>query len=683
MRRLALFALLAAPAAAQDAETIIVTGRALPAPAGAAAYGSVTLDRARLTGDSSGRLEGALRDVAGFQQFRRTDSRAANPTSQGATLRGLGGNAASRALVLLDGVPVADPFAGYIPWSALTPDRLAAARVTRGGGAGPFGAGAVGGTIELFSAGPGDAPHAAASLTGGSRDAIEAAAGVAGDLGGGYGSLSGRFERGDGYLLIPEAQRGAADVPSRYRQWSVAARGIAPVGGDGELQARALLFDDNRLRGLAGTASSQGGADASVRLVMRGALPLEAVAYVQTRRFRSGFVSVDAARSVATPTLDQYNTPATGIGGKIELRPRLGAAHELQIGVDVRRAEGETRERFRFTGGQFTRLRRAGGDSLVAGLYIEDSWAATETLTATGGVRIDRWRLSDGRLIETDPVAGVATLSETPADRSGWEPTARAGLRFAPTPAIALRTAGYLGWRLPTLNELYRPFRVGADATAANAALAPERLRGIEAGVDVEPLAALRFGATLYLNELRDAVGNVTLARGPGTFPGVGFVAAGGAYRQRLNLDAVRAQGVEIWGGLAFGDWRLDASYALTDARVRASGPAAALDGKRPAQTPRHQGSATLGWRSAGGAQAAATLRYMGAQAEDDLGLRRLDDVLTVDATASLPLTPGLTLTARAENLFDALVPAGISEAGIVDRGTPRTLWIGLTAALR
>ncbi len=30
-----------------------------------------------------------------------------------------------------------------------------------------------------------------------------------------------------------------------------------------------------------------------------------------------------------------------------------------------------------------------------------------------------------------------------------------------------LRAAAYRGWRLPTLNELYRPFRAGADATAA------------------------------------------------------------------------------------------------------------------------------------------------------------------------------------------------------------------------
>jgi outer membrane receptor protein involved in Fe transport len=675
---------LAAPVAAQEVpETIVVTGRSLPAPSGAAAYGSVLLDRDALAGEPSGRLENVLRDVAGFQQFRRTDSRAANPTTQGATLRGLGGNASSRALVLLDGVPVADPFAGYIAWSALDPERLGAVRVTRGGGAGPFGSGAVGGTIELFSAGPDELPRAHAAAAYGSRDSVEASAGASGRLGGGFAGLSGRYGRGDGYVLIPERQRGPADRPARYEQFSLQARGIAPVGDATELQARALLFEDERLRGLDGSESSSEGADASLRLVGRGELPFEALAYLQARRFTSGFASTDAARSVANPTLDQYNTPATGAGAKLELRPDVGGGHELQVGADLRLASGETRERFRFQAGQFTRLRRAGGATRLAGLYLEDSWRAAEALTLTGGVRLDRWWIDDGRLIETDPSTGAVTLAERPADRSGWEPTARAGLLYAATPALTLRAAGYLGWRLPTLNELYRPFRVGADATGANAALDPERLRGVEAGVDYRPLDALTLGATLFWNELRDAIGNVTVGAGPGVFPGVGFVAAGGAVRQRQNLDAVRSRGVELWGRLAYADWTASASYALTDARVRAGGVAAALDGLRPAQTPRHQASATLGYAPVNGPEASVTARYVGRQFEDDLQSRRLDDALTLDAAARLPLRAGLSLELRAENIFDVEVESGISGTGIIDRGTPRTLWAGLRFELR
>ena len=98
-----------AGAGAAAGETIVVTGQGLaPAPA-TPAYDTQTLSRDVLVTSSAGSLEDALLGVAGFQQFRRSDSRAANPSAQGVTLRALGGNAASRTLVLLDGVPMADP----------------------------------------------------------------------------------------------------------------------------------------------------------------------------------------------------------------------------------------------------------------------------------------------------------------------------------------------------------------------------------------------------------------------------------------------------------------------------------------------------------------------------------------------------------------------------------------------
>jgi vitamin B12 transporter len=92
-------------ARAQTADEIIVRGSALPASIGDAAYDSVTIDVNRIGDTASGRIEDVLKDVAGLAQFRRTDARSANATSQGATLRGLGGNASSRALLVLDGVP--------------------------------------------------------------------------------------------------------------------------------------------------------------------------------------------------------------------------------------------------------------------------------------------------------------------------------------------------------------------------------------------------------------------------------------------------------------------------------------------------------------------------------------------------------------------------------------------------
>ena len=78
-------------------QEIVVTGGGLDAAPGDAAFDLVTIGRDRLAHSPSNRLEDVLRDVPGFQQFRRSDARSANPTSQGATLRALGGNASSRA----------------------------------------------------------------------------------------------------------------------------------------------------------------------------------------------------------------------------------------------------------------------------------------------------------------------------------------------------------------------------------------------------------------------------------------------------------------------------------------------------------------------------------------------------------------------------------------------------------
>jgi vitamin B12 transporter len=231
-----------------------------PAAAGAAAYSQVSITRDRLAGTASGRIEDALKDVAGLVAFRRTDSRSANPTSQGVTLRALGGNAASRALVLLDGVPVADPFAGYIPWSAIDPARLAGVRVTRGGGAGAFGAGAVAGTLELSSAGPDLLPGVSLAVAGGSRDSWEASGGLAAQLGGGFVTVSGRYDRGDGYVLVPEAQRGVVDIAARYRSWGASIRAVLPVGEGTELQVAGRAFYDDRVRGLALVGSQTRGA---------------------------------------------------------------------------------------------------------------------------------------------------------------------------------------------------------------------------------------------------------------------------------------------------------------------------------------------------------------------------------------------------------------------------------------
>ena len=123
-----------APSLEPPQAPIVVTAKALPDPDSERAYSVEVLGREELENGPSSQLDEVLKQVPGLQLFRRSDARSGHPTSQGVTMRALGGNASSRVLVILDGVPQSDPFGGWINWPAYDPDAIAEVRVIRGGG---------------------------------------------------------------------------------------------------------------------------------------------------------------------------------------------------------------------------------------------------------------------------------------------------------------------------------------------------------------------------------------------------------------------------------------------------------------------------------------------------------------------------------------------------------------------
>ena len=656
----------AAPLAAQDesageegepAREIIVTGRGLDPALSSGIYATTTLERDVIVSSPSGRIEDVLRGVAGFQQFRRSDSRSSNPSAQGVTLRALGGNATSRALVLLDGVPLADPFFGYIPLSAVAPETLGSVRVTRGGGSGPFGAGALAGTIELDSADPGSTRPLLANAGVNDRGETEASGVLTQRLGRGFAVASGRWDRGQGFFTTPADQRVPASAHAAFDSWSAALRAAAPLTETVEVQARIGAFRDARTLRFEGANSTSEGQEASIRFVGRGAWQFDALAYVQARDFSN--VVISSTRF--TPTLDQRATPSTGIGGKFELRPPLLEGHDIRIGADYRRADGEMQEvALNAVSGAVTERRRAGGATSNLGLFIEDDWQIGPLLV-NGGLRADRTSITGG-FFRAVNAAGTPVNTILAPDRSDWAVSWRAGALVYATRRLDLRAAAYTGLRLPTLNELYRPFVVFPVVTEANAALANERLEGFEVGLDWQPVNALVLSLTAFDNKVENAIANVTIA------PNL---------RRRENLPAIDARGIEASIAAKLGTVSIDGSLAWTDAAVQGKGASAELDGNRPAQTPEFAGTLTLAWRPTAGWQIAATLRHVSAQFEDDRETDSLQPATTIDAFFAVPLGSSWSAILRGENLGDAQIVTR-NQAGSIDLGVPRTVWLGL-----
>src|SRR5258705_3357667 len=347
---------------------IIVTGKALPERKAAGVYGVENIGRRQSEQSPTHELAQLLKDVPGVQLFRRSDAHSGHPTDQGVTLRALGGNASSRALLVVDGLPQADPSGGWVNWPAYDASDLAGLRVVRGGGSVANGPGALAGTIEMTSRA--DA-GVSGEIDGGSRQSIDAHGRVALITGSSVISLSGQGGRSDGFVPITERTRGPADKRAPYKQWSSRGRWVAPIGAVTELQANLSGFHDWRSRGTDFTANRTNGADTSLRLVSRGRWQWSALVYWQWRNLQSSFANVSPGRTVATRVSLQDSVPSHGLGGSFELRPPMPSGIELRLGADGRRTSGETRQLFPYVAGQPTRRRPAGGATWSAGGFAE------------------------------------------------------------------------------------------------------------------------------------------------------------------------------------------------------------------------------------------------------------------------------------------------------------------------
>jgi vitamin B12 transporter len=652
-------------------DAVVVYAPRLAPLAGEAAFDARAIPPAVLR--EAPRLDAALTATPGISLFRRTSSVAANPTTQGLSLRAVAPSGAGRALVTLDGAPQNDPFGGWVIWTALPPESLGGVTVVRGGGAGPYGAGALTGVVALQEA-PARAGVQALTLSAGQRESYRAAAVV----GGPNVLVTAAGESSSGYTPVRGAAAGAVDRPLSLRDASFAFRAQASLGA-AQGAMRFGVYEERRGAGLAGAASRASGASGAVTLAKpatEGALGWRLQAWMRASAFANSSVAVAADRSGATPANDQYATPAQGYGLNAAVQGRRGRLG-WEAGADARLARGVEFERFRYQNGAFTRGRKAGGEASVVGAYLDADWRAKDWLLTTGA-RLDAWRSGRAVRREWDLQTGALTLDSHPAGSQGTTPTFRAGARYTLSPELWARAAAYSSFRPPTLNELHRPFRVGNDVTEANPSLKPERLAGLEAGLGGE--GAAPWSATAFFNRVSDPITNVTVGAGPATFPTAGFIPAGGVLRRRQNAGRIDAWGLEGEASGAAADgtvgWRLAASY--THARVDGGGAAPQLTGKRPAQAPAVAATAALDWRPVERLQLRAELRYEGLRYEDDLNSRRLKAGAVLDGRAAWRLAPGAEVFLEADNLADVRLAVGQTADAVTSYGEPRTVRVGV-----
>ena len=399
----------ALPAQTAVLDPLVVTATRAPQPLSALPVAVDVFTAAELDQSAALTVDDALKASAAFSLFRRSSSLSANPTAQGVSLRNLGPNGAGRTLVLVDGVPLNDPFGGWVAWTKAPRLNLATAEIVRGGGSSSWGSAALGGTVQLLSQVPATTSTATLFEVGdfGTIGAELAHAMVRGRDTLSFGA---RAFHSDGTARTAPAWAGPIDRRTDLDQGMVQlgwSRTTAS-GARGSLTAR--VFTEERGNGtplqrnrtreamLAATATGR-------RDVLGAVADWSATAYAQTQEFSNVFTSVTATRDAETPVLDQYAVPTDAAGAAATVT-WAESAQSTTLGADARWVSGETREWFFRVGDDFSRERRAGGTQAFAGVFAHHDRRLAEDLRGSLSARVDAWSLTSGHRIETDRASG-------------------------------------------------------------------------------------------------------------------------------------------------------------------------------------------------------------------------------------------------------------------------------------
>jgi outer membrane cobalamin receptor len=631
MGRLLLLCLLSVPAFAQNPpdsepakldplkQSITVNANiAAEAPASIVEIGRPQLEQ--IPGEN---LDDRMRYVPGFSMFRRSSSLAANPTTQGISLRGLGSSGASRTLLLWDGIPVNSPFGGWIYWTRLAPEDVERIEMSRGASTSVFGDRAMGGTINIFSRPP-EPWHLTLGADGGNAGQVQLYGGFSHLWKNRFGvSAHVRSFTMDGYYIVPAANRGPVDQLAGVEFVAGVIR-LDYLAARDKVFLRLDTLAEQRKNGTPLTPNSTGLGSLAASWAhdsSRDGLLLSA--YHTRENYHAWFSAIGAGRRTETLSFMQHApSDETGVAGL-----------------------------WRHTTSAWTTI--AGGD------VVRTAGSSTDYLIPTGIRFGEGIRWSRGFFGQFNGKAGPVMMFLGARE----DFTGNGNSFFSPNGGIAagrgllrVRASAYRSFRSPTLNELYRTFRAGNAVTTANPDLLPEKLFGAEAGFDLVG-ETRRLSVTGFRNALEDVITNVTLSTTPAL-----------TTRQRQNAASAVTHGVEVDLRQHFGThWQGELSYLFADSRY--------ASGLRIPQVAKQQGSASLAWIH-NRTFISAGLRAYSLQFEDDLNTLPLAGFSTVQLSARHSLTRSLSARFEMENALNHQYLTGRTPAPQI--GAPRLYRVGL-----
>jgi outer membrane receptor protein involved in Fe transport len=597
-------------------------------------------------------LDDKLRQVPGFELFRRTSSLVANPTTEGVSLRGLGSTAASRSLVVFDDIPIADPFGGWIHWEELPAPAIHSIELVRGGASDLYGSSAIGGVISIVPVKP-DANRFQLTTSGGSESTLD-------------NSLLGVLKRGkwsglgsaqmiatDGYILIAPSVRGPIDQPYNVHAQNGLTEFDRALNHDGRIFLRGSVLNEQRHNGTPIQINSTrlwryaAGGDWS-NLVVR--------LFGDNEHYSQTFSTIAASRLSETLTRIGKD-PADELGAAGHWHQTVGTHLLLLAGADIHDVRAADYEYMFPTSKGYlnttARQRQSGAYGEV--LFTPPSW----TLSASG--RVDHFTNSNAAQYKT----GAAPTQLPQLNETVFDP--RIGITRRLTNSLAVSASAFRAYRAPTENELYRTGQVGSQTTLPNPDLDSERATGWETGVHADlPSIGSTVRVSYFWTQINRPITALTLTTTPTS-----------STLMRENLGQIESRGVSVDFASRPMSWvGIEGGYQYADATVTSNPKQPNLVGNWIPQVARNMATTQVNLSHRRLGLLSVQGRISGRQYDDDANQFLLHSYFRLGAYASHDFGHHLTAFAAGDNLFDRTIEAGKTPS--LTLASPRVARFGL-----
>jgi outer membrane receptor protein involved in Fe transport len=531
-----------------------------------------------------------------------------HPTAQPVNIRGFGTSTTINTLVMVDGVPINDPYFRTINWSAIPKNSVERIEVIRGGGATSlWGNMAMGGVINIVTREP-TKTGASADVNYGSFNTANAeVAGSAIVNDGLKVGLSYNHGQSAGYNLTPAQYQNYNLVPTASKADNVAASFSVTPSDRLKLFAKAY-YNQTYEDGLVWTFAHNNWS--TYRLLLGASYKIDDTSAINFSGWGAGGSFGTTNVASGSYTLNNINAtnqfvsqvetaPNTDQGGSLFYQADFGPLRDVKVGVDARRMVIADYNNLFASATSAPTTFIANGEHRLEGLFGQGTYRFTAVpVDVTVGVRGDFWQALNASVLTVNSATNAPVANSS---ASSLDP--RVGLKFYASDELVLRAAIYRNFSAPGMNQMYRSFASGTSYTAINPSLQPMTNFGQEVGFDFE-WKGFSLSGTYFNNNLNNFIDFVTVCN---TSPACAapFITAAGlgpsftTVRQYQNVGNATFQGFELIASWQpFETLKLMASYTNTTAYLTSSAfPTIERTGVQLGQVPPYMITAGVEWR--------------------------------------------------------------------------------------